>query len=140
MKSNFLQGLESDLKSLVRTKWPDCPNSNWSELEWRRRRRPDDPHTNDDVITNESSFRSFIGTVNFYAKLCENTFEKWSQKYCYILAFKFLRPISWLEEIDRGNHGQGYQLGVLHSRTVWPNRVFVEIFTTRSVFVLYLRT
>lgn len=74
MKSNFLQGLESDLKSLVRTKWNDCPKSNWSELERRRRRRPDDPHTNHDVINNESSFQLFIATGNF------DTVFKWFQK------------------------------------------------------------
>ena len=102
MKSNFLQGLESDLKSLVRTKWPDCPNSNWSELEWRRRRRPDDPYTNDDVITNESPFRSFIVAVDFYAKLSENTFEKWSQRYIVTVhAWLFFS----LDEFRQRNHG-----------------------------------
>ena len=109
MKSNFLQGLESDLKSLVRTKWPDCPNSNWSELGRRRRRRPDDPYTNDDVTN-----KWIIVPINLSVQKIMKIFKKVKRNL-------FIRS---LKMVTSGHHGPSpssaareYRIKKLSSRT-----------------------
>ena len=114
MKSNFLQGLESDLKSLVRTKWSDCPNSNWSELGRRRRRRPDDPYTNDDVTNNESFF-PIILSVQKIMKIFKKV-----QRNLLIRSLNMV--ISGHHGPPPSSVGRGYRIKKFSSRMEWKIR------------------